>query len=127
MALKGREDILKNLKRQNSLLLKGVSAGLVDSASFIERESNKLAPKDSGFMREQSSFTTKMTKKGTAIVGRVGYDAEYAAYVHEMPETNNFTTPGTGPKFLERAAKNNRNRALDIFYKAVRRYIAAWK
>jgi len=30
----------------------------------------------------------------------MGYYADYAIYVHEMPETNNFSTPGTGPKYL---------------------------
>jgi hypothetical protein len=32
----------------------------------------------------------------------VGYYKDYALYVHEMPDTNNFTKPGTGPKFLQR-------------------------
>lgn len=31
----------------------------------------------------------------------VGFDADYAAIVHEMPASNIWTTPGTGPKFLE--------------------------
>lgn len=38
-------------------------------------------------------------------VGYGGPAVDYALFVHEMPDTYNFTTPGTGPKYLENAAK----------------------
>lgn len=31
----------------------------------------------------------------------VGFNTDYAAYVHEAPSNLNWSTPGTGPKFLE--------------------------
>ena len=48
------------------------------------------------------------------MVARVGYTAKYAPYVHEMPSSFNYTKPGTGPKFLEKAIKNNIKTILDI-------------
>jgi hypothetical protein len=39
----------------------------------------------------------------------VGFSASYAAIVHAMPEDNDFTTPGTGPRFLEIPFLENRD------------------
>jgi hypothetical protein len=45
----------------------------------------------------------------TATVGAGGVASgkkvDYAAIVHEMPESNNWTEPNTGPKYLERPTK----------------------
>jgi len=40
----------------------------------------------------------------------VGFNTEYAAYVHEMPEGSSFTLPGSGPKFLESKLTKNRDK-----------------
>ena len=39
----------------------------------------------------------------------VGFSASYAPIVHAMPEDNDFTTPGTGPRFLEIPFLENRD------------------
>jgi hypothetical protein len=39
----------------------------------------------------------------------VGFSASYAPIVHAMPEDNDFTTPGTGPRFLEGPLLENRD------------------
>lgn len=122
----GTDKVLRNLAKANKQLTRALSAGIIDSTTFIERESNKIAPKDSGFMREQSSFTTDVNKKGSILIGRVGYDAMYAPFVHEMPESNNFTTSGSGPKFLEKTIKR-RNEILKVFFNTAKRFLRKWQ
>lgn len=41
-----------------------------------------------------------------ALAGFGGPAVDYALYVHEMPDTYNFTTPGTGPKYMEKGVKD---------------------
>ena len=40
----------------------------------------------------------------------VGFDTEYAAVVHEMPATTQWSTPGTGPKYLESKLIKNKEK-----------------
>ena len=51
----------------------------------------------------------------------VGFSAEHARPVHDMPEDNDFTTPGTGPRFLELPFLENRDRYRDRMFDAARR------
>lgn len=120
-----KKQILENLKKHHDLLKRGVYAGIIDVSTELEFKSNELAPRDIGFLR-MSSFSVQPLY-GDIILGRVGYTASYAAYVHEMPESYNFTKPGTGPKFLEKAAKRNERRLTDTFFKTVKRFTMAWR
>ena len=51
----------------------------------------------------------------------VGFSAEHARPVHDMPEDNDFTTPGTGPRFLELPFLENRDRYAKHIIHAARR------
>jgi len=68
---------------------------------------------------------------------RVGYTAEYAAFVHEMPDPKitspaggtslfvkvkpiDWTKPGTGNKFLEKAVKSNLKAILNMIWFSAR-------
>ena len=128
MAVKvtGVKQVKANLRKSRVQLKRAISAGLIDMTTFIEHNSNKIAPREQGDMR-LSSFTTDINERGEVQIGRVGYDSPYAPFVHEMPESNNFTTPGTGPKFLERTVKEKSKKALDIFFKIVTRHLKAWR
>lgn len=123
--IKGKRDILKNLKKQHSLVKRGMYAGVIEVSTELEFRSNSLAPRKTGFLRISSFTVTPLG--GDIVLGRVGYTAAYAAYVHEMPESNNFTKPGTGPKFLEKAVKNNQKRLTDLFFITVKRFVIAWR
>lgn len=52
------------------------------------------------------------THIGPAV--EIGYSAYYFPYVHEK-HFSNYTTPGTGPKFLEIAVRSNIRNAISIF------------
>lgn len=122
----GINTIAKNLRKADKDLLRAMRAGLIDGMAFTENKSNEIAPRDTGFLR-LSSFTTDIDQNGRVQVGRVGYDSTYAPYVHEMPETNNFTTPGTGPKFLERAIKENVRALMSTMFRTMTRLLASWR
>jgi hypothetical protein len=50
----------------------------------------------------------------------IGNKADYAAPVHEMPTTYNFTKPGTGPKFMERPLRENEEAIIAMIHARVR-------
>ena len=125
--ISGRKEILKNLKKQGNLLRRGVSAGVIDVSTTVENFSNRLAPRDTNFLRISSFIVDKPNQTKDLTIGRVGYTSAYAAFVHEMPKYYNFTTPETGPKFLERSVTGNTSRLTKTFFNTVARFVAAWR
>lgn len=58
-------------------------------------------PKLSGHLRRSGVIEEPyLTPKEIRIV--VGFNTEYAARIHEAPESWNWSLPGSGPKFLEK-------------------------
>jgi hypothetical protein len=79
--------------------------GLIESAIIIRRSMDKEEPKipvDLGNLRG-SWFTTPLHPQ---IALRIGFTANYAAYVHENIEAD-FKRKGSGAKFLEQALERN--------------------
>ncbi len=79
-------------------------------AKVVLYESQLRVPKDTGALLGSGKVTVQPTKRGkTAAVVSFGGDSpsgyvDYALFVHEdMPRgfTKSYTTPGTGPKYLE--------------------------
>lgn len=103
----------KEIKEIRSGALKGVKAGSI----FLEGESLRVVPHDTGTLANTSFNKAQM--QGNTAVGTTGYTAEYAPFVHEMPASYNYSKPNTGPKYLERPLKDNRNRILAIIKKRV--------
>lgn len=83
---------------------RGTAPGLVGDALMSEGaaimdDAQPVTPRDTGDLRASGS----VDRTGPLQV-TVGFGAPYAIFVHEAPESWNWTTPGTGPKFLERPA-----------------------
>lgn len=110
--IKGKRDVLKNLNRAIIKIGGNTTKGMLAAGLFVEGESNEIVPQRDGFLIN-SSFTS-VGKIAKRIIARVGYTKKYAPFVHEMPETNNFTKPGTGPKFLWKAVTKNSRQILQI-------------
>jgi len=108
----GKRGVLKNLNRAIIQIEGNTAKGMLAAGLFVEGESNEIVPQRLGGLIN-SSFTS-VGKIGKRIVARVGYTVKYAGFVHEMPETNNFTKPGTGPKFLFKAVTRNSAQILQI-------------
>jgi hypothetical protein len=114
----GREisaNLNRELKRIDGDLFKGILLGM----KMFQGESQEIAPHDKGVLIGSAFSDADRTR--TRVRGRVGYTAEYAPYVHEMPDETNWSKPGTGNKFLFKAVMNNTQRLLDIVRKYAKR------
>lgn len=58
--------------------------------------------------RSQKIERPKTVGKITSV--EVGFNTDYAAAVHEMPKTTQWSTPGTGPKYLESKLIKNKDK-----------------
>jgi hypothetical protein len=112
MGVKGLNNILNNLNAEVAKIENGSAEGLRKATLFVEDESNEIVPQDKGVLIN-SSFSG-VSRLANKVIGRIGYTAKYAPHVHEMPASFNYTKIGTGPKFLEKAVKNNFNNILKI-------------
>ena len=108
----GQKEVLRNLNRAITKIEGNTFKGMLAAGLFVQGESDEIVPQKLGGLIN-SSFTS-VGRIGKRIVARVGYTVNYAGFVHEMPETNNFTKPGTGPKFLWKAATMNSRKILQI-------------
>lgn len=122
----GIDEMAKNI---NSVL-KGMrlksAAGLVAAANYVLTDADSgtppLVPEDKGKLRT-SRFATPMKTPGTHDPYVVlGYNANYAAAVHEMMQSPsgkpiNWSRPGSGPKFLEASLKRNSDKVIAIVAK----------
>lgn len=119
--MRGGDKILRNLKKELGLIKGDIRGGLLLGLKHIQGEAQEITPEEFGPL-VGSAFSDVFPPlgqpvRGTKIIGRVGYTQGYAPFVHEMPADNNFTKPGTGPKFLEKAVLRNA-RALVKFIRA---------
>ncbi len=110
--IRGEKAVLKNLNRAIVKIEGNTTKGMLAAGLFVEGESNEIVPQRLGGLIN-SSFTS-VGRLAKRIIVRVGYTVNYAPFVHEMPETNNFTKPGTGPKFLWKAVTTNSMKILQI-------------
>jgi len=104
MAVKGMDAMMRKLNREIAGIEGRTREGLQLAAMHVESESVPMAPVDTGNLRG-SAFTDITAPKARPIVARVGYTAEYAAYVHEMvrkfdvgPQQDRSTAPLVGPR-----------------------------
>lgn len=118
MALRGSDVVKRNLRRALDNMTDGAEQGLLAAATFISGEAGEITPQEFGVLINSRFVDTG--RDGGGLVARVGYTALYAVFVHEMPETNNFTKPDTGPKFLERPLDENHQTILRIIAKRSR-------
>ena len=113
--IKGMDKVLKKLNKEIKSIQGKTKEGVLAAVTFIEGESNEIVPhKGGGLINSSFSGVRKRFILFGKIIGRVGYKKKYAPFVHEMPETNNFTKPGTGPQFLLKAATKNARVILKI-------------
>jgi len=62
-----------------------------------------------GHLRRSQKIEKPKEERGEISV-ELGFNTDYAAAVHEMPETTQWSTPGTGPKYLESKLLRNKDK-----------------
>jgi len=131
--IKGMDIVLGNLNKEIVKMKRNSKAGLLEAAAFIRRDMDKTFPKvpvDFGNLRA-SWFVTPFKSMGKDIVV-LGFNANYALYVHEMvdgdfkstrirysPKRKYTPREGAGPKFLEAALNRNKAVILGLITKEV--------
>lgn len=88
--------------------IKAIRAAIYAKANNIMLDSIRVTPKDSNNLR-QTWYATKPGPRGE--FSELGYGAEYAHNVHEMPNDVNWSEPGTGNKFLEEPFNKHKTNA----------------
>lgn len=113
--VKGLNQAIKNLNREISSIEGDVFDGLKAAGLFIKGEAVERAPAEFGVLR--NSAFSQGERRRTGSVVKVGFTAEYAAFVHEAPmklkgqprggnRKGTFWSNGEN-KFLEKAVKFN--------------------
>lgn len=98
----------------NSAIPSAGARGLEKAAALLLRDAileEPTVPKKQGNLRRTQQIEAPKLKPDISI--EVGFAADYAAKVHEMPDTNNFTEPGSGPKYLEKKLIKNREKYME--------------
>jgi len=98
------DDFAAELRKETASAIRAIEGAVHDVAQQLIADSIREVPKDLGALRS-SNFVTRPKRTGGTVSLKVGFGgmaASYALFVHEMPEGTNWTTPGTGPKYLER-------------------------
>ena len=113
--VKGQAKVLANLNKQ-ILKIKGRTLkGLYTAALLVKNRAVKITPYRLGNLAG-SAYVTPV-KSLTKPIVEIGYTAVYAPIVHEMPASYNYTKPGTGPKFLEKALRSSAKDIIEIIKK----------
>ena len=139
--LTGVDKWIKKSEKYEAGKLKDLQLGLMEAGLFLQRASQEIVPVDQGPLKA-SAYTRKDPKASKyRPVVLVGYTAEYAIYVHEIPDPptahgrsfNNKhakeiaagTEEARGPnqvyKFLETPARQKRQQILDIIKRRIKK------
>jgi len=123
----GLDNVLNNLDRVESEMERDAKKGARKAADHILAKTIPVTPMSdlgsgtSGNLRK--SGKTKVEVTGSHIDGVITFGdgrVDYAAAVHEMPETNNWSEPGTGSKYLEKTIRREQQNALSIIEREVK-------
>lgn len=109
--LSGFEELNRNLAKFVEAEQVQLRKGVQKASMFIKGESQQLTPVDFGTLRASAFYSTDI--HNGYVRGRIGYTAEYAPWVHEMPMTlkgeprSNFGKTGAGVSFGGGSGKGN--------------------
>lgn len=118
ISISGFDEITKNFNAvANDLIQNTSKKGLLEIAKFIRRDmdiNQPYIPFDLGNL--EASWRVfgpyKETEGKQSIT--FGFIANYALWVHEMMGDVNWSKPGSGPKFFEKAINRNHDTMIQI-------------
>ena len=80
--ISGLPTVLRNLRKSGDRIARGVERGLIKGGIFLQKESQKIVPKQIGNLHG-TAFTRNQGGSGVDADIIVGYTSEYAVFVHE--------------------------------------------
>ena len=95
-------------------------AALKLAAEMVLAKAVAVTPEETGMLRESGTVTESDGGK-TQEISFGGPAAPYALIQHEAPDGWNYTTPGTGPKYLETPLRENSDGVLKLLQEATAR------
>lgn len=93
--------IVNNVARLKVKLDNNAGVALRLALEDIHRIATPVTPMDTGNLRQQIQKQIESNKQGY-----IQWNANYALYQENPPRKFNYTTPGTGPHFAEKAVKH---------------------
>ena len=89
-----------NFRNTMKILNKRIENAALEWVNQTNVEVERGTPLDTQELRDSRYVVVERPFRSTII--EIGFKAPHAPFVHEWPSTINWTTPGTGNKFLER-------------------------
>ena len=111
--LEGFVEFTNKLNKSIFEVFDTVEDALLDCGNDLQQKSVDITPKDTGALRG-SAFTETESGSNPSVV--VGFDEEYAIFVHENLEAHH---PIGQAKFLEQPLKENADKYVDYIGKKV--------
>ena len=101
ITITGTKALQAALRKAGPNAINGLKGALMNEAENIMDTSEGRVPFDTGKLRGSAFVDTpRVTRSGVSL--EMGYNADYALYVHEARADLHWSRPGSGPKFLER-------------------------
>ena len=115
MSINGIIGLNSKLRRHQYATERGLRKGLLKAGLALQRESQKIVPIDTGVLRNSAS--TRLEDWGFQSKAIVGYETDYAIYVHEDLEARH--KPGKQAKYLEQPLREHSDRLIGIVIKEI--------
>jgi hypothetical protein len=113
--LKGLDAVLRNLNKEIKAIegrsVKGLGLAVMEIRKDIDTTPPLVPVGETGNLRASWFSEPLNLPIGPAVI--FGHSANYAVYVHEMLGAH-FQRPGAGPKWLQAAIRNSKERTLRI-------------
>lgn len=106
----GLNDMLNNMNSAKDVNVQG----LVAAGFLIKGEAQRICPVDSANLINSAYANDVVNESANVQSVEVGFQASYAPFVHEMPETTNWQKPTAENKFLEKSLMNNGKKVLEL-------------
>lgn len=107
------KDFQKNMAElAKNTIPKVVGNALFKAGALVIRDAileEPTCPKKTGNLRRTQKVLLPDISRDEIGVD-VGFNADYAAKVHELPEKTNWTLPGSGPKYLSSKLARNKDK-----------------
>ena len=106
----------KEIPEAAAFTMYGVAAVVIRDAILEEPK----APHKTGHLKRTQQIEAPQIRAGEISIEQ-GFNADYAAAVHEMPATTNWSMTGSGSKFLEAKLIKNKEKYMAMIAEGIKK------